>query len=168
LHSPSLAAPFVALYRVGDRSRFIPSIVWRHAVRSIGAVAVGFLFIAVLSFGTDIMLRVTFPEDIDVPGEIVSVRVLSLSLISAAVYATVGCYLTARLAPSRPMGHALVLGVLILVFTMLNTGVLWLLAALWYKLASLAIVIPCSWIGGWLAERSRIDAGPPSSAATRV
>lgn len=134
-------------------------------MRSIGAVVVGFLFIAVLSFGSDIMLRVTFPDDLDVPGEIASVRILSLSLISAAVYATVGCYLTARLAPSHPMRHALVLGVLILVFTLLNTGALWMLAAMWYKLASLALVMPCAWIGGWLAERSSIDGGPTSAAS---
>ncbi len=136
-------------------------------MRSIGAVAVGFLFIAVLSFGSDILLRVTFPDDIDVQGEIVSIRVLALSLTSAALYATVGCYLTARLAPSRPMWHALVLGVLILIFTVLNTGVLWMLAAMWYKLASLAIVMPCAWIGGWLAELSRVD-GESASAATGV
>lgn len=133
-------------------------------MRSIGAVAVGFLFIAVLSFGTDILLRVTFPDDIDVPGEIVSVRVLALSLTSAAVYATVGCYLTARLAPARPMWHALLLGVLVLVFTVINAGLLWMLAATWYKLASLVIVIPCAWIGGRLAERSSIDGGPASAA----
>ena len=134
-------------------------------MRSIGAVVVGFLFIAVLSFGSDILLRVAFPDDIDVAGDIMSVRVLSLSLTSAAVYATVGCYLTARLAPSRPMWHALVLGVLSLVFTLLNTDVLWTLAAMWYKLASLAIVLPCAWAGGWLAERSRIDGGPASAAS---
>ncbi len=136
-------------------------------MRSIGAVAVGFLFIAVLSFGSDILLRVTFPDDIDVPGEIISLRVLSLSLTTAAVYATVGCYLAARLAPSRPMWHALLLGVLVLVFTVINADLLWMLAASWYRLASLVIVMPCAWIGGWLAERSRIDGGP-ASAATGV
>ncbi len=136
-------------------------------MRSVGAVAVGFLFIAVLSFGTDILLRVTFPDDIDVPGEIVSLRVLAISLTSAAVYATVGCYLTARLAPSRPMRHALLLGVLVLVFTVVNADFLWMLAADWYRLASLVIVMPCAWIGGWLAERSSIDGGP-ASAATGV
>ncbi len=121
-------------------------------MRSVGAVVVGFLFIAVLSFGSDLILRITFPDDVDLPVRIVSVRVLSLSLISAAVYATVGCYLTARLAPARPMWHALLLGVLVLLFTGTNTTVLWTLAATWYKVASLALVMPCAWIGGWLAE----------------
>jgi hypothetical protein len=134
-------------------------------VRSIGAVAVGFLFIAVLSFGSDILLRVTFPDDVNVPVRIVSSRVLLLSLISAAVYATVGCYLTARLAPARPMWHALVLGALVLIFTVINADVLWILAAMWYKLASLVIVLPCAWVGGWLAERSRIDGGPASATS---
>ena len=134
-------------------------------MRSIGAVAVGFLFIAVLSFGSDILLRVTFPDDVNVPVRIVSFRVLLLSLISAAVYAIVGCYLTARLAPARPMWHALVLGALVLVFTVINADVLWMLAAMWYRLASLLIVFPCAWVGGWLAERSRLDGGPASAAS---
>jgi hypothetical protein len=129
-------------------------------VRSVGAVLVGFLFIAVLSFGTDIMLRVSFPDDFDVPVRITSVRVLSLSLISAVVYATVGCYLTARLALSRPMWHALLLGLLALVFTVVNANALWMMAAMWYKLASLVVVMPCAWLGGWLAERAHTDGDP--------
>ena len=137
-------------------------IAWRHTVRNVGSIVVGFLFIAVLSFGSDILLRVTFPDDVHVQIRIVSVRVLVLSLISAAVYATVGCYLTARLAPSRPMWHALVLGVLVLIFTQANTTVLWTLAPLWYKLASLALVIPCAWLGGWLAGQSRSAGGSKS------
>lgn len=123
-------------------------------MRSVSAVIVGFLFIAVLSFGSDIMLRVTFPDDVEIPVRIASIRVLSLSLISAVVYATVGCYLTARLAPSRPMWHALLLGALVLVFTVLNAAALWMRAAMWYKLASLAVVMPCAWLGGWLAKRA--------------
>lgn len=129
-------------------------------MRSVGAVVVGFLFIAVLSFGSDIMLRVTFPDDVAVPVRIASVRVLSLSLISAAVYATVGCYLTARLAPSRPMWHALLLGVLVLVFTVVNATALWTRAAMWYKLASLVLVMPCAWLGGWLAKRAGTNSDP--------
>ncbi len=131
-------------------------------MRSVGSILIGFLFIAVLSFGTDILLRVTFPDDFVIPERIASVRVQSLSLLSAAVYATVGCYLTARLAPSRPMGHALFLGALVLVFTGMNTSMLWMLAAKWYKLTSLALVMPCAWLGGWLAERSRTDGGAKS------
>jgi len=131
-------------------------------VRSTGAVVLGFVFIALLSFGSDILLRVTFPDDVNVPIRIVSVRVLWLSLITAAVYATVGCYLTARLAPSRPMGHALLLGVIVLIFTQINATVLWMLAPMWYKLASLVLVMPCAWAGGWLAEHARTNGGSAS------
>ncbi len=133
-------------------------------MRSLGAVIIGFLFIAVLSFGSDVMLRVTFPDDVVVPVRIVSVRVLTLSLISAVVYATVGCYLTARLAPSRPMWHALLLGVLVLVFTGANAIALWMMAAMWYKLASMVVVMPCAWLGGWLAERAGADGHPRVTA----
>jgi hypothetical protein len=150
------------LYRVAPWTCVIPFYRVEATVRSVGSILVGFLFIAVLSFGSDIMLRVTFPDDFGIPETIVSVRVLALSLAGAAVYATVGCYLTARLAPSRPMGHALLLGALVLVFTGMNTSMLWMLAVKWYKLTSLALVMPCAWLGGWLAERSRTDGGAKS------
>lgn len=133
-------------------------------MRSFGAVVLGFLFVAVLSFGSDVMLRVTFPDDIEVPVRIASVRVLSLSLISAAVYAIAGCYLTARLAPARPLVHALLLGALVLVFTGMNTTVLWSLAPRWYKVAALVLVMPCAWIGGWLAGPPRIKGPRPGQA----
>ena len=140
-------------------------IVWRLIVRSIVAIVVGFAFIAVLSFGTDALVRLTLPNAFDASGRTERLSVLILSLVYVGVYAVVGCYLTARLAPSRPMWHALILGLIGLVFTAAGTIVLWSTAPAWYNILSLLLVMPYAWIGGRLAERARSPGGPASAAS---
>ncbi|MEQ1504122.1 MAG: hypothetical protein ABMB14_17900, partial [Myxococcota bacterium] len=72
-------------------------------------------------------------------------------------YSVGGAYLTARLAPDRPLAHALVLGV---VGTGLATAG-WLatrgmdLGPGWYPIALIALSIPQCWAGGALAVRPR-------------
>ena len=80
--------------------------------RSIMAIFVGFVFIAVLAFGADSVLRSVMPEAYDANGRVTSVPVLILTLVYVGIFAIAGCYLAARLAPSNPMRHALILGVL--------------------------------------------------------
>lgn len=147
-------------------------IVWRLTVRSILAIVVGFVFIAVLSFGTDALVRVSLPEAFEPSGRTDRLSILLLSLAYVGVYAVVGCYLTARLAPSRPMLHALVLGILGLIFTVAGTIAMWSMAPAWYNVLSLALVMPYAWIGGQLAERARASGGPgaggPASATSRA
>lgn len=140
-------------------------------MRSIGAIVVGFVFIAVLSFGTDALVRAALPDAFDISsGRTDHLSILIFSLVYVGVYAVVGCYLTARLAPSRPMWHALVLGFLGLLFTGAATVKLWSMAPAWYNVLSLVLVMPYAWLGGWLAERSRAagesEPGGQASAAS--
>lgn len=69
-----------------------------------------------------------------------------------AVFAITGCYLTARLASSHPMRHALILGVLGLAFKIVGTITLWDMVPVWYHVLALALVMPYAWIGGRLRE----------------
>lgn len=124
-------------------------------MRSVMVVAVGFVFIAVLSFGTDALVRVALPDAFDETGRTDRLSVLLLSLGYVAVIAIVGCYLTARLAPSRPMLHAIVVGFLGLIFTAAGTILMWSMAPAWYNITSLALVMPYAWVGGRLAERAQ-------------
>jgi hypothetical protein len=64
-----------------------------------------------------------------------------------------GSYVTARLAPSRPLHHALALGVLGVVIATLGAAAMWKLGPAWYSLANIAIALPCAWIGGRLYRR---------------
>lgn len=128
-------------------------------MRSVLAIVVGFVFIALLSFGADALLRSALPGAFNAAGRTDSVNVLLLTLAYVAVFAVAGCYLTARLAPSRPMWHALVLGLLGLIFTIVGTIAMWDAAPPWYNIVSLVLVMPYAWIGGKLAEHTRAPGG---------
>jgi uncharacterized membrane protein YfcA len=80
----------------------------------------------------------------------------------AAVYRTLfgifGCYLTARLAPQRPLFHALILGAIGTVISML--GVVAALSQggdlgpLWYAVSLVLTALPSAWLGARLHERA--------------
>jgi hypothetical protein len=120
-------------------------------LRSIGAVVVGFLYIAALSFGADALLRTLVPGAF-ATGRIDDPMLLLFAQLYVGVFAISGCYLTARLAPSKPMRHALVLGALGLVFNVAGTVAMWDTAPAWFHIMALALVIPFAWAGGRLRE----------------
>jgi hypothetical protein len=136
-------------------------------IRSIVAVAVGFVFIAALSIGADLALQRVMPGAFDAAGALASPPVLLLTLTYVGIFAVAGCYLTARLAPSRPMRHALILGALGLVGNIAGSLALWHTAPAWYHLTAIALVMPFAWIGGRLREiqLARRAAGPVARAA---
>jgi hypothetical protein len=76
------------------------------------------------------------------------------------VYAIAGSYVTARLAPSRPMQHALLGGAVGLVLATVGAVATWNkgpeFGPHWYPLALVATALPCAWAGGRLygSERS--------------
>ncbi|HEX8903293.1 MAG TPA: hypothetical protein VF771_00475 [Longimicrobiaceae bacterium] len=120
--------------------------------RSILAVVAGFVFIAVLAIGTGLALMaagVLPPQGTPVT----DTGVLLLTVAYVAVYAIAGCWLTARLAPSHPMRHALIEGVLGLAFTLVNVSATWALFPRWYSVVSILTVMPYAWIGGRIRER---------------
>jgi surface polysaccharide O-acyltransferase-like enzyme len=85
----------------------------------------------------------------------------SLFLLATAyriVYSILGCYLAARLAPARPMLHALILGVIGLVLSTAGAIGTWNkgpeFGPKWYPLVLIALSIPLAWLGGkiWLRQ----------------
>src|SRR5262249_27011146 len=79
---------------------------WPRGWRSAAALLPGFLAVVVLSLGTDQVLHAL---DVYPPwGEPMHSTSLNLlALTYRTVYAVVGSYVAARLAPDRPMAHAL-------------------------------------------------------------
>lgn len=132
-------------------------------VRSIGAVVLGFVLIGALSFGTDYAISQFIPGFLDPGTQITSVPLLLGTMAYVAVYAVFGCYVTARLAPSRPMLHALVLGALGLAFNVMGTIAMWSTAPAWYHTASLLLVMPYAYLGGRIRERE-LEAATPAMA----
>jgi hypothetical protein len=89
----------------------------------------------------------------------------SLALMTAyrALFATVGCHLAGRLAPTgNPrMRYAMALGALLLLLTIVSAiGTRGQLPA-WYAIANIALTFPCAIIGGGTAVRVMARAGQP-------
>jgi hypothetical protein len=123
-------------------------------LKSIGAVLAGLLVGAVLSLGTDVVLhaaRVFPPWD-----QPASDALLLLATAYRTIYSVAGSYITARLAPNRPMLHALVLGALGLAVSIVGAAVTWnkgpAFGPHWYPVALVVLAMPQCWVGGKLYE----------------
>ena len=116
--------------------------------KSIWAVVAGVLVIVVVTTLVDIVLHATgvFPPW----NERMSDALFLLALAYRIVYGVAGCYIAARLAPDRPMQHALALGAVGVVFSTAGAVAMWDAGPAWYSLAVIAIAMPCAWAGGRL------------------
>ena len=124
----------------------------RRILRSIGALFAGFVVVVVLSLGTDLALHAAgiFPPW----GDPMSDALFLLATAYRTVYAVLGSYVTARLAPYAPMKHALAGGVVGLALSTLGAVSTWdkgpEFGPHWYPLALVATALPCAWAGGRL------------------
>jgi len=124
----------------------------RRLGRSLGAVLAGIVACVILSLGTDMLLHVAgvFPA----LGQPMSDKLLLLATAYRTVYNIAGSYIAARLAPDRPMMHALWLGVVGLVLCIVGAGVTWnkgpAFGPHWYPVALIVLAMPCAWAGGRL------------------
>jgi hypothetical protein len=137
----------------------------RRVGRSIGAVLAGMLVGIILTLGTDIVLHAigVFPPwgqsmvGFDGP--------LLLATAYRTIYGVAASYIIGRLAPDRPMQHALVGGFVGLVVSIVGAAVTWnkgpAFGPHWYPLALVVLAMPQAWAGGRLRVmqlRARADA----------
>jgi hypothetical protein len=123
-------------------------------LRSIGAVLAGILLGIVLSLGTDIVLHKAgvFPPW----GESLLGYdgALLLATIYRTIYGILSGYVIARLAPDRPMQHALTGGFIGLAVSIFGAAVTWnkgpAFGPHWYPLALVVLALPQAWAGGKL------------------
>jgi hypothetical protein len=133
-------------------------------LRSILAIVAGFVTIGVLSVGTNAALHAAgFLPDADQP--IFDTGLLLLTVAYVAVYAIAGCYLTAVLAPNRPMLHALILGALGLVLNVATAAGMRGQFPDWYLAAGVLLTMPYAWIGGKLREMQLARGRAPGLAS---
>ena len=127
----------------------------RSVGRSMAAVVAGFLVVVVFSLGTDQVLHMlnVYPPWGQPMWE-VGDNLLALGYRS--VYTILGGYVTARLAPSNPMRHVLILaaiGLVVGVVAAIGT-IPMKLGPAWYPIA-LALTGPVfTWLGGKLHWKS--------------
>ena len=139
----------------------------RRALRSIGAVLAGLLVVVVLSMASDLVMHASgvFPA----PGQPMANALWLLATLYRTAYGIAGGYVAARLAPDRPMSHAVVLGIVGIALSLAGTVATWNegpgFGPKWYPLSLVATALPSSWAGGRLLRApSSGDAAGPSSA----
>lgn len=134
-------------------------------LRSLGAGLAGTLAVVVPSIGTDVLMNAA--GVLPAPGQPLSDAPLLLATLYRTAYGVAGSYVAARLAPGRPMAHALALGVIGFVMSLLGAVVTWgkppAAGHEWYPLALVVLAIPTAWLGGRLGSPRLRPDGPEGS-----
>jgi hypothetical protein len=122
-------------------------------LKSIGVVILGFVVVGGLHVLTDFVLEKSgaFPP----PGsaEALGAGYLATAAVYRSIYNVFGGWLTARLAPRAPVGHAIALGLLGAAAATAGTIAMWHLGAHWYPIALAVLALPSCWLGGWIAAK---------------
>jgi hypothetical protein len=126
----------------------------RSIGRSIVALLAGLFTGILLSLGTDVVFHAVHvfpPWGASMVGYD---KALLLATIYRNIYGVLGSYIAARLAPHRPMLHAIVLGILGFVVCILGALATWnkgpAFGPHWYPVALIVFALPVAWIGGKL------------------
>ena len=124
----------------------------KKILQSIGAVVAGAAVSIILEVGTDSAMRTAgiFPK---AEGSM-SDALFILATAYRTIYGVLGAYITARLAPNRPMMHALILGALGTVAAAVGAIAMWdkmpAIGPKWYALALIVLALPPAWLGAKL------------------
>jgi hypothetical protein len=126
----------------------------RRIGRSVLALLAGMIAGIALSLGTDVVLHafhVFPPWGASMAGY---EGALLLATIYRAIYGLLGSYIAARLAPNRPMLHAMILGLVGFAVSLLGAVVTWnggpAFGPHWYPVALVVLALPTAWAGGKL------------------
>ena len=125
--------------------------------RSVGAVLAGLVMVIVTHTGTDATLHAlgVFPP----AGQVMSGGLFVLAAAYRILFTVLGGYVAARLAPSKSLKHALVLGsigsVLALAGMLATLGRGPEFGPLWYPLALVVTALPACWLGARIALPSK-------------
>ena len=121
------------------------------------AILAGALAGILLSIGTDLVLHAMgfLPPQ----GQPASSPVLLAATLYRTVYGILGAYLTARIAPYRPMLHVMVLGSLGLIASLAGAIATWGKVSVygphWYPVALVVLALPTAWLGAWFGGSGR-------------
>ena len=131
----------------------------RRLLRSAAAVLAGLLEVVVLSIGTDAVLHGTgiFPPS----GQPMDDAFFLLATAYRTLYVVIGSYVAARLAPDRPMEHAMALGAVALVIGIAGAVATWargpVFGPAWYPISLMFLALPAAWAGGVLHLRTHSE-----------
>ena len=120
-------------------------------LRTAGALIAGFLAVAALSTAADAVLHALnyYPND----GTVGSDAELAFALTYRTAFTVLGGFVTAWLAPSRPLRLATILGAIGTIFAILGAVAMWSVGHNWYPVGIVVLAIPSTAFGGWLFTR---------------
>ena len=137
---------------------------------SILALAAGALVIIVVTTLVDVLLHfVGVYPPMDQP---INDNLALLATSYRIVIGVAGAWLTARLAPSGPMKHAMILGAIGTVLGLVGVIATWnrSLGPRWYPISHVVLALPECWLGGKLClmRPAYAGRGQPSDDTKRV
>jgi hypothetical protein len=119
-------------------------------------VVAGFAATALLSLGTDVVMHATgvFPPWLAPMSD----GLFVWATVYRIAFTVIGGFVTARLAPRKPMTHVLILGAVGIVAASAGVLATWNsgpeFGPKWYPIALVVTAMPCVWAGGLLAGAS--------------
>jgi FtsH-binding integral membrane protein len=121
----------------------------RRLARSALAILAGFAAVVVLSMGTDEVMHATGvypPKDQPMSDN----GQYALALAYRLAFGILGSWVAARLAPHRPMTHALTVGGIGFALSLLGAVLTrnMELGPAWYSWALVVTALPAAWLGG--------------------
>ncbi len=119
----------------------------KNVLKSIWAVLAGILTVVILSIATDAILEAVgfFPP----PSKgLFDPTLLLIALIYRTVYAFLGGYVTAKLAPAKPKRHVKILLIIGTVMGLLGVIAGWNLSQHWYPISLVITSALAVWYGG--------------------
>lgn len=127
----------------------------RKVLRRIGAVAAGLVVVVILDTAIDVLMHATgiYPPWFQPMRTSLWLVAIGYRMIDGMI----GGYIAARLAPDRPIAHALALGIMGFVLSIAGVVATWNrgpeFGPKWYPLALVAVSLPCALLGGFLRAR---------------
>jgi hypothetical protein len=120
----------------------------KNVLKSIGSVLAGFITVIILSMLADLVVEGLGILPPPTQPEAIVPWMLALALAYRTVITVFGGYLTAALAPNRPMRHVIILGILGTFGGIAGTIGAWSLGNHWYPIALAVLALPSVWLGG--------------------
>lgn len=123
-------------------------------MRSFLAVLAGFVLWPALWLPFNLAMAAFFPSHYGEDGSLFHPGLLTGILVASVVFSIAAGWLTAALAPRKPMAHAAVLAGINLAIGLFVQISAWSLMPAWYHIPFLALVVPGILAGARLRARS--------------
>jgi len=122
----------------------------KNTLKSTGAVVSGLVALTILSLATDTVLQKAGAMKTE-PFAENPVWLIMAIIIYRTVFIAAGAYLAARLAPARPMKHAVILGIICTALSIAGLIMMWDIPPRWYPVSLILLTMPAVWLGGRMA-----------------